>query len=98
MMVHDNVQSVGDYDGMDSGKFNDDYDNMGFTRRQQANDNWLLVNQLMTNWGLTKTLSFDAGASYNVVKGSEPDRRINNLRKAAEGYTLLEGKIGRAHV
>ena len=43
MMVHDNVQSVGDYDGMDSGKFNDDYDNMGFTRRQQANDNWLLV-------------------------------------------------------
>ena len=32
MMVHDNVQSVGDYDGMDSGKFNDDYDNMGFTR------------------------------------------------------------------
>ena len=91
MMVHDNVQSVGDYDGMDSGKFNDDYDNMGFTRRQQANDNWLLVNQLMTNWGLTKTLSFDAGASYNVVKGSEPDRRINNLRKAAEGYTLLEG-------
>ena len=40
---------------------------------------------------LSKTLSFDAGASYNVVKGSEPDRRINNLRKAAEGYTLLEG-------
>jgi hypothetical protein len=91
MMVHDDVQSVGDYDGMDSGKFNDDYGNMGFTRRQQANDNLLLVNQLMTNWGLTKTLSFDAGASYNIVKGSEPDRRINNLRKAAEGYTLLEG-------
>lgn len=91
MMVHDNVQSVGDYTGMNSGKFNDDYDNMGFTRRQQTNDNLLIVNQLMTNWGLTKTLSFDAGASYNKVKGAEPDRRINNLRKSADGYTLLEG-------
>lgn len=91
MLVHDNVQSVGDYIGMDSGKFNDDYDNMGFTRRQQTNDNLLIVNQLMTNWGLTKTLSFDAGASYNRVKGAEPDRRINNLRKSADGYTLLEG-------
>lgn len=91
MMVHDNVQSVADYTGKDAGKFNDDYDNMGFTRRQQTNDNLLIVNQLMTNWGLTKTLSFDAGASYNIVKGAEPDRRINNLRKSADGYTLLEG-------
>ena len=26
-----------------------------------------IFNQLMTNWGLTKTLSLDAGASYNIV-------------------------------
>lgn len=45
----------------------------------------------MTNWGLTKTLSLDAGASYNIVKGNEPDRRINNITKAEEGYTLLRG-------
>lgn len=90
MMIHANVQSVGDYTGKNS-IFSDDYDNQGFTRRQQANDNLLIVNQLMTNWGLTKTLSLDAGASYNIVKGNEPDRRINNITKAEEGYSLLRG-------
>ena len=76
-----NLEKVGDYTGKNS-IFSDDYENQGFTRRQQANDNLLIVNQLMTNWGLTKTLSLDAGASYNIVKGNEPDRRINNITKA----------------
>lgn len=90
MMIHSNAQSVGDYNGKNS-IFSDDYGNLGLTRRQQTNDNLLIVNQLMTNWGLTKTLSLDAGASYNIVKGYEPDRRINNLTKAEDGYTLLRG-------
>ena len=90
MMIHANTQSVGDYNGKNS-IFSDDYENLGFTRRQQTNDNMLIVNQLMTNWGLTKSLSLDAGASYNMVKGYEPDRRINNLTKAEDGYTLLRG-------
>lgn len=90
MMIHANTQSVGDYSGKNS-IFSDDYENMGLTRRQQTNDNLLIVNQLMTNWGLTKTLSLDAGASYNIVKGYEPDRRINNLTQAENGYTLLRG-------
>lgn len=90
MLIHSNAQSVGDYNGKNS-IFSDDYGNLGLTRRQQTNDNLLIVNQLMTNWGLTKTLSLDAGASYNIVKGYEPDRRINNLTKAEDGYTLLRG-------
>lgn len=45
MMIHANVQSVGDYTGKNS-IFSDDYENQGFTRRQQANDNLLIVNQL----------------------------------------------------
>lgn len=90
MMIHSNAQSVGDYNGKNS-IFSDDHGNLGLTRRQQTNDNLLIVNQLMTNWGLTKTLSLDAGASYNIVKGYEPDRRINNLTKAEDGYTLLRG-------
>ncbi|QIU94459.1 TonB-dependent receptor [Bacteroides faecium] len=90
MMVHANTQSVGDYNGKNS-IFSDDYENLGLTRRQQSNDNLLIVNQLMTNWGLTKSLSLDAGASYNIVKGYEPDRRINNITKAENGYTLLRG-------
>lgn len=90
MMIHANTQSVGDYTGKNS-IFSDDYGNLGLTRRQQTNDNLLIVNQLMTNWGLTKALSLDAGASYNIVKGNEPDRRINNLTKDENGYTLLRG-------
>lgn len=90
MMIHASTQSVGDYTGKNS-IFSDDYGNQGFTRRQQANDNLLIVNQLMTNWGLTKTLSLDAGASYNIVNGYEPDRRINNITKDENGYTLLRG-------
>lgn len=75
MMIHANTQSVGDYNGKNS-IFSDDYENLGFTRRQQTNDNMLIVNQLMTNWGLTKSLSLDAGASYNMVKGYEPGIEI----------------------
>lgn len=90
MMIHANTQSVGDYTGKNS-IFSDDYENMGLTRRQQSNDNILIVNQLMTNWGLTKALSLDAGASYNIVNGYEPDRRINNITQAENGYTLLRG-------
>ncbi len=90
MMIHANSQSVGDYTGKNS-IFSDDYGNLGFTRRQQANDNLLIVNQLMTNWGLSKSLSLDLGGSYNKVKGNEPDRRINNITKADNGYSLLRG-------
>lgn len=56
MMVHSNVQSVGSYEGKDA-TFSDDYGNLGMTHRQQVNDNLLLVNQIMTNWGLTDRLS-----------------------------------------
>lgn len=91
MMIHNSVQSVADYEGMDSRDFNDDYDNLGFIRRQQTNDNLLLVHQLLTRWNLTQALNFEVGASYNKVKGLEPDRRMNVLRKAATNYILLEG-------
>ena len=37
MMVHSNVQSVGNYEGKDA-TFSDDYGNLGMTRRQQVNE------------------------------------------------------------
>ena len=61
------------------------------TRRQQVNDNLLIVNQLTSNWGLTDALSFDAGVSYNMVRGYEPDRRINEITKNDTGYGLVGG-------
>lgn len=90
MMVHANNQSVGDYIGMDAEyQSSDDYE--GFMRRQQTNDNLLFVNQLSTDWTLNKSLKFNAGASYNTIKGLEPDRRINNLVKESNGYVPMKG-------
>lgn len=90
MMVHAGIQSVGDYWGMDSEyQSSDDYE--GFMRRQQTNDNLLFVHQLSTDWVLSKGLKFNAGASFNTIKGLEPDRRINNLVKEAKGYVPMKG-------
>lgn len=90
MMIHSSNQSVGDYLGMDSEyQTSDDYE--GFMRRQQTNDNLLFINQLSSDWTLSKSLKFNAGASYNTIKGLEPDRRINNLVKESSGYVPMKG-------
>ena len=36
-------------------------------------------------------LDFNVGAAYNIIKGLEPDRRINNLVKRDEGYVPMRG-------
>ena len=90
MMVHATTESVGEYLGMDADyQSSDTYE--GFMRRQQANDNLLLVNQLSTKWQLGKKFDLDAGLSYNIVNGDEPDRRINNLVKTDDGYEPMRG-------
>lgn len=96
MVVHNNNQYVGDYKGIDSEKYQDAYDDeTGFTRRQQNNDNTLLVNQLITNWKLSELLELDAGVSYNNVIGLEPDRRVNTFsKKTADGEYILTGSTG----
>lgn len=90
MMVHAARESVGDYWGMDADfQSSDTYE--GFMRRQQVNDNCLLVNQLSGVWKFAPKWSLDAGISYNKIKGMEPDRRINNLVKTAGGYVPMKG-------
>ena len=90
MMVHATKESVGDYLGMDADyQSSDTYE--GFMRRQQANDNLLFVNQLNSKWELNKKFDLNAGLSYNTIKGSEPDRRINNLSKTDRGYVPMRG-------
>lgn len=90
MMVHAARESVGDYWGMDADfQSSDTYE--GFIRRQQVNDNRLLVNQLSGVWKFAPKWSLDAGISYNKIKGMEPDRRINNLVKTAGGYVPMKG-------
>ena len=90
MMVHAARESVGDYWGMDADfQSSDTYE--GFMRRQQVNDNRLLVNQLSGVWKFAPKWSLDAGISYNKIKGMEPDRRINNLVKTVGGYVPMKG-------
>ena len=96
MLIHNNNQSVGHYIG-ENAEFTssmqpDLYENEGFLRRQQTNDNLLITNQFISKWIINNSLKFDGGISYNFVKGTEPDRKTNNLfRKSATEYELLSG-------
>lgn len=91
MMVHATNQYVGDYSGFHGEKYQDSETNMGFLRRQQINDNLLFTHQLLTDWTLTDKLKLDAGASYNSIKGLEPDRRENNFSQRSDGSYQLTG-------
>ena len=91
MMIHANDQYVGEYSGFNGERHQDSPDYIGFLRRQQTNDNLLLVNQLMSDWQLSRRFKFDIGASYNMVKGDEPDRRENYLSQQADGNYILTG-------
>lgn len=80
VFIHDNNQSVGDYRGFMVGVDGDDIDytrNKSFIRRQQMNDNNLLVNQILADYKFSEKLSANVGIAYNTMRGSEPDRRTN---------------------
>ncbi len=92
MYVHSSSQSMTDYEGYNITEVLAGYDYEGIVRRQQTNDNSLIVNQLMTSWELGSRLNAEAGGSFNKIKGLEPDRRINVLGQNADGsYTIASG-------
>lgn len=94
LYLHTNPQSVGDYFGKDTEVFQEigTDDSQGLLRRQQANDNTLMVNQLTSKLQLSSRLTLDAGAAYNLVLGNEPDRRMNYLSYL--GDNTLRPKMG----
>ncbi len=63
----------------------------GMTQRQQTNENTLWVNQLLASYNFLSDLKLDAGLSYSALKGSEPDRRINNVVNMGDSYNLMKG-------
>ena len=81
LAIHTAKQVLRDDFGMDGNPFNGNSENdyMGLVRRQQNNDNTLLVNQLWLQRDFGKRLSADAGFAYNYTNGKEPDRRVNYL-------------------
>jgi len=91
MMIHANNQYVGEYSGKHGERHQDSEDYMGFHRRQQANDNFLIVNQLNADWKLTDKLNLETGVSYSNIKGLEPDRRENYLSRMTDGSYILTG-------
>lgn len=77
MLVHANDQYVGDYNGYNSERFQGSPSYSGFLRRQQTNDNRLLVQQLLAGLKITEKVKLDMGLGYNTISGKEPDRREN---------------------
>jgi outer membrane receptor protein involved in Fe transport len=91
MLIHSNNQYVGEYEGINSERHQGAIDDYGRSIRQQTNDNRLLVNQLISRWQLSNSLKFNAGLSYNTIKGIEPDRRESYFSLAQEGDYNLTG-------
>jgi len=92
--IHATAQSVGDYFGTNS-VYEDAVDYQGLLRRQQINDNSLIINQINSEWKLTNRWSLDAGTSLNLVYGNEPDRRTNYLSSQGNGKLRLTKGTGR---
>ncbi|WP_062061627.1 TonB-dependent receptor [Aquimarina longa] len=76
MVIHNNSQNVSEQFGV-SGNEQGDNESI-FIRRQQQNSNKLFVNQLLSKINLTEKIYLDLGGSYNIVRGDEPDRRIDS--------------------
>ncbi len=91
MYIHDNKQSVGNYEGF-TVNGNDDISDpnayKSFVRRQQQNNNTLLVNQLISAINLNENLKLDVGGSFNVARGDEPDRRSSFYVFDGDGYRV----------
>ncbi|HBH48757.1 MAG TPA: hypothetical protein DDX98_08955, partial [Bacteroidales bacterium] len=81
LYIHTNNQYFSEYFGKEGEIFQnvEDLGSQGLLRRQQINDNSILVNQLVWKWDFLPRFSSDAGVSYNYVTGNEPDRRVNYL-------------------
>ncbi len=92
MMLHVNSQWVGEYEGKNSERHQDDRVQdryQGFLRRQQTNDNLLIVNQINSDWKLSDNTKLNVGVASNNVTGSEPDRRENYLTKSDTGESYF---------
>lgn len=88
LYVHSSNQYVSEMLGSHAERYADadEYDYRGFMRRQQVNDNQLLVSQLAGKFELIPNLNFNVGTSYNMVIGNEPDRRESNLSYQGNGF------------
>lgn len=78
LYIHDNFQTVADYNGFSTNVNDNNFADRSFIRRQQMNNNNLFVNQLLAEYKFSENISANAGIAYNMMRGSEPDRRTNS--------------------
>lgn len=100
MFIHDNKQSVANYNGFSPSALDDISDPNGyksFIRRQQVNDNSLLVNQLSSLVTVSDKLVLDVRGSFNSIRGNEPDRRTNSYKSNGETYSANSGSAASNH-
>ncbi|HOG20766.1 MAG TPA: TonB-dependent receptor, partial [Salinivirgaceae bacterium] len=89
MLIHVNDQYVGEFSGFYHEPFQGSDNESGIIRRQQTNENLLLVNQLVSDWQLADIIKLNLGIAYNTVKGLEPDRRENYFTQVDENLYSL---------
>ncbi len=78
LYIHDNGQSVGDYNGFTTTVDDNEENDKSFIRRQQVNNNNLFSNQLLVDYKLSDKWDVNLGGSFSTIDGSEPDRRTNS--------------------
>ena len=98
LYIHNNTQSVGEYEGVNTSVI-DDQSVPVFTRRQQVNDNDLYVTQINGNQKITDRLELIYGGAFNYIEANEPDRRTNTAFYDADTNTYLpaQGTAGFNH-
>ena len=97
LAIHTATQGLRDDYGYDGENFQSAEDEIGLVRRQQINENTLLVNQLDFKRDINKRLSAYVGVAFNYTIGDEPDRRVNNLSYVGDNLYSPTRGAGRNH-
>lgn len=98
LLIHSNSQNFSEYSGF-AENISEVDGTTAFIRRQQVNDNTLLVNQLHLNANLSERMRLKMSLGYNTVWGNEPDRRTNTfqIQDATNTYVVASGSAGANH-
>lgn len=99
LFLHNNNQTVADYNGYARNVNDNDFATKSFIRRQQLNNNNLFVNQLLGEYRVNEKINLNAGVAYNTIRASEPDRRTNAYDydyngTNGGGYTISSNSSG----
>ena len=90
------TMSVSEFLGENS-RISDNLEDEDFIRRQQTNKNALIINQILSKFNLKDNLKLNINASYNLIRGNEPDRRTSSfIRKTADNENFFRVTAGSA--